>query len=520
MRRYDRVDDIARRQARLGGKTALRHNGRDTSYAAVDERSNRIAQGLVAAGVRSGDRVATLCRNTADYFAILFGALKAEAVLTPVNWRLATPEILWILTDAACPVLFVADEFAGQIADNRDALPDLELVIGLDTDALGPRLDDWMGGFPAHDPEPSPDPEAIALQIYTSGTTGRPKGAMLSHRALLSYRALPADQQPAWNDWRADDVSLLVMPIFHIGGTGFGLTTLAEGATGLIVSDFVPAQVLEFIETEGLSKIFTVPSAIQMLLREPRANQIDYSRIRTIVYGAAPMPVELLREAMGVFRCGFVQQYGMTESCGTVSVLLAEEHDPAGHARMRSVGRAMETAEIVILDEAGRPLPRGSFGEIAIRSPTLMSGYWNRPDLTAAAMTPDGFFRTGDGGHIDEDGFIFLTDRLKDLIVSGGENIYPAEVEQALTAHEAVDDAAVIGVPSERWGEAAHAVVVLKPGAIVTEAELIAWARERLAGYKLPKSVAFADRLPRNHGGKLLRRELRDPFWRGTGRTL
>lgn len=521
MRRYQTVGDIARVQARvLGEKVALRFEGQAIGYDQLDARSNAVAQGLIAAGVQPGERVGFLGRNQADYFVILFGVLKARAVMTPVNWRLAAPEVRWILGDAGCRVLFVDDEFRPAIESSGDASTGIETIIRLGTGDEPDRFDAWLAGQPNRDPTRAADPEEIALQIYTSGTTGRPKGAMISHRALLAYRGLPSDQQPRWNDWRPDDVSLLVMPIFHIGGTGFGLTTLAEGATGLVVGEFNPAQVLEFIANERLSKIFTVPSAIQMLLREPRAAEIDYSRIRTLIYGAAPMQVGLLREAMARFQCGFVQQYGMTEAAGTISVLMPEDHDPNGNTRMRSVGRAIDEADIVILDEAGARLPPDTFGEIAIRSETLMTGYWNAPEMTAQAFTPDGYFRSGDGGTMDADGYIYLTDRLKDVIVSGGENVYPAEVEAALAAHPAVEDVAVIGIPHEHWGEAVHAVVVMTPGAAVAEADLIAWARERIAGYKLPKSIRVVEVLPRNPGGKLLRRELRDPHWKGTGRTL
>jgi acyl-CoA synthetase (AMP-forming)/AMP-acid ligase II len=263
-----------------------------------------------------------------------------------------------------------------------------------------------------------------------------------------------------------------------------------------------------------------VPAAIQIVIRHPRAREVNYSRLGHILYGASPIPLELLKEAMEVFGCGFVQMYGMTETSGTIVALPPEDHDPKGSPKMRSAGKPLPGVEIVILDEAGNRLPPGQVGEIASRSNANMAGYWNLPEATAKTLQADGFLRTGDAGYMDEDGYVYIHDRVKDMIISGGENVYPAEVENAIFGHPAVADVAVVGVPDSKWGEAVKACVVLKDGATATEGDVISWARQRIAAYKAPKSVDFIEALPRNPSGKILRRELRAPYWEGRERQV
>ena len=510
---FSHLSQLAPVQAkRHGAKIALKAGAEAITYADIADRVSRTAAALVRRGVEPGDRIAFLARNTPDYYCLLLAAGTIGAVIVPLNWRLTGRELDYILRDSGAVLLFAGEEFAEAAGSLKQTLPALREVVEL------ARLTDWFAGLgPAALPEPG-SPDDVAVQIYTSGTTGHPKGAMLTHRALFAFRSLPVEAQPEWNRWTDDDVSLIVMPQFHIGGTGFGLQTLCAGATGLVMREFEAGAVLDAIEHERLSKIFTVPAALQMLLRHPRARLVDYGRIRTMIYGASPIPLDLLREAMEVFQCGFVQQYGMTEMCGTICALPPENHDPAGNRRMRSAGKPLDGVTVRIIDPDGNALPRGEVGEVAIRSVTGMAGYWNLPQASAEAMTADGFFRSGDAGYLDDDGYLFIVDRVKDMIVSGGENIYPAEVEAVLREHPAIADVAVIGVPDARWGEAVKAVVVADGP--LDGAAVIAWARSRLAGYKLPKSIDVVDALPRNAGGKVLRRELRAPYWQGAERAI
>ncbi|HJP69319.1 MAG TPA: AMP-binding protein, partial [Sphingomicrobium sp.] len=349
---------IGQQARRYQAKTALRDQGVDTSYAELDARSNQVARALQAGGVRPGNRIGYLGKNDSRYFEVLFGAAKAGAVLTPINWRLAELEVEWILGNAEIVCLFVAEQFlpmVRSIADRSDRPPTL-VIIGSD----GPgQYERWRYANSPDPVETDVSPGTVVVQLYTSGTTGRPKGAMLTHRNLLVLRAQPVDEQPDWNRFTDDDVSLIVMPIFHIGGTGFGLQTLAAGATGLIATEFDAGQILEFVENERLSKIFVVPSALQMLIRHPRARLVDYRRIRTILYGASPIPLALLREAIEVFRCGFVQMYGMTETSGTICALPPQDHDPSGNQRMQSAGSPLRYVELRIVDSKGTDLPQG-----------------------------------------------------------------------------------------------------------------------------------------------------------------
>jgi fatty-acyl-CoA synthase len=357
--------------------------------------------------------------------------------------------------------------------------------------------------------------------MYTSGTTGRPKGAVLTNGSILRTD-LDRDPslEPEWARWAEDDVGLVAMPCFHISGTGYGIQVMANGATGVITREFDPHQVLDLIECYGISKLFLVPAAMKIVLDHPRVREVDFSRLRNISYGASPIPLELLRTAIEVFGCGFVQMYGMTETSGTICALPPEDHDPGGNPRMRSVGKPLRGVEMKVIDGAGEALPPREIGEIAIRTQATMREYWQRPEATAETIDGDGWLRTGDAGYTDEDGYFYLHDRVKDMIISGGENVYPAEVENAIYGHPAVADVAVIGIPDPRWGEAVKACVVLKPGAAADPNAIIAWARERIAGYKCPKSVDFLPALPRNPSGKVLRRELRAPYWEGHQRQI
>ncbi len=512
--------DAVREHARARpDKLAFRFEGRGTTFAQFDRHTDQVANALIAAGVQPGDRVAHVGKNTDVYFEALVGAMKARAVMTPVNWRLVGPEIVYIAQDSRPKVIFVGSEFIDQA---REIVPQLDprpLMVAIEGGAPEwPSFDAWRNAAPAGPPDRSPEMTDVAIQLYTSGTTGRPKGAMLTHLSLVGLRQLPGREQPAWNTWSEDDIGLIAMPIFHIGGTGWGVTTLFNGATGVIAREFDPNAVLDFIERDRVSKIFLVPAAMQIVVRHPRAREVDYSRLQNILYGASPIPLDLLKECMEVFGCGFVQMYGMTETAGAIVALPPEDHTPDGSPKMRSAGKALPGVEVAIVDEAGNRLPPGQVGEIAARSVANMAGYFNLPEATAKTIDAQGWLRTGDAGYMDAEGYVYIHDRVKDMIISGGENIYPAEVENAIFGHPKVEEVAVIGVPSERWGEEVKAVVVPRAGETIEPAEIIAWARERIAAYKAPKSVDVIDALPRNPSGKILRRELRAPYWEGRER--
>ena len=509
--------DIVREHARLQGDTpAFTYGDEVITFAELNEGSNRVAHGLAALGVAKGDRVAFLGKNHPLYFEALLGAAKIGAVMTPVNWRLAAPEVAYILGNCEAKVVFVGEGFADILAKVRDETPLVEQVIGIDAhDFAGTDYRTWRDGFSAKPVLADVGLEDDALQLYTSGTTGRPKGAVMTHGSILSSRdAMNQGEMRAWQEPVPGDVTLLAMPCFHISGTGTGIGTMVAGTNSIVLPEYDPTEALDLIENYNISKIF------QILLNHPRVKEVDFSRLKYVTYGASPIPLELMKQAMDVLGCGFVQMYGMTETSGTIVALDPEDHVPEGSPKMRSVGTPLPGVEVKIIDEAGEEVPAGTVGEIATRSSKNMRGYYNNPDATAETIDAEGWLRTGDAGYLDEDGYLYIHDRVKDMIISGGENVYPAEVENALYSHPKIADVAVIGVPDQKWGEAVKACVVVKEGEELTEAEVIAHAREHIAGYKCPKSVDFIPALPRNPSGKILRRELRAPYWEGKDRAI
>jgi acyl-CoA synthetase (AMP-forming)/AMP-acid ligase II len=507
---------------RAYGKTrpyqpALAFEGRITTFAELDTRTNQVAQGLKAAGLQPGSRIAHLGKNSDLYMELLLGAAKAGVVMTPINWRLSPREIQYILDDSNAQLLFVGAEFQAMVPACAPKLS-TSRVVGLERPYEGNGYQEWRDAQISEDPAVALKPESPVTQLYTSGTTGNPKGVVLSHR---NYTAMQhATDRFAWSHWEPGDVSLAAMPCFHIGGTGWNVMGLYHGALNVIVREFDPIRILDSLTQWPISKMFIVPAALHLLVQQPTVRQLDFSKLKFMLYGASPMPRELLRESMEVFKCGFVQLYGMTETTGAVTALEPEDHVPANNPRIASAGKPLPDVDLAILDVQGRRVPTGSVGEIVIRSPTNMKSYWNLPKATAATVTHDGWLRSGDAGYLDADGYLYIYDRVKDMIISGGENIYPAEVENAIFGHPQVADVGVIGVPSDKWGEEVKAIVVSKPGAPQDRESIIAWARERIATYKLPKSIDFVEMLPRNGAGKILRKELRAPYWQGRERQV
>lgn len=515
------LGDVLRVHARdRGARIAFDFEGRTTTFQALEQRTSRVANALLAAGLKPGDRVCYIGKNSDHYFELFLGCAKAGVVMVPVGWRLAPPEMAFIVTNAEAKLLFVGPELVDLVKAHVRELGAGRTIIAMEAGSCWPEYEGWRDAQPATAPAVVVQPDDVAVQLYTSGTTGAPKGAMLTHRNLLEGRKRSVGAAMAWNEWTPDDVSLVAMPIGHVGGTGYGLVALVNGCKAVVAREFDPLKVLDYIEKDQVSKLFMVPAALQIVVRQPRARQVDYSRLKYILYGASPIPLDLLRECMEVFGCGFCQQYGMTETTGTIVYLPPEDHDPAGNARMRSAGLPLPGVEIRVVDAQGRELPRGETGEVATRSHANMAGYWKQEAETAATISADGWLRTGDAGYIDEDGYLYIQDRVKDMIITGAENVYPAKVESAIYGHPAVAKVAVIGVPDERWGEAVKAMVVPRPGAVVDAEDIIAFARQRIAAYKAPKSVDVIDALPRNASGKILRRELRAPYWAGRTRNV
>jgi len=373
------------------------------------------------------------------------------------------------------------------------------------------------------DPGFEPGPADVITQLYTSGTTGLPKGAMISGLNLTTILA------GAVETFRigTDTVSMVAMPLFHIGGTGWALSGMSRGGHSVVVRDIDPVDILRIIEEHRITDTFVVPAVLMSLLATPQLAEADVSSLRTIYYGASPISEDVLVRSMQALGCDFAQVYGLTETTGAITSLMPEDHEPDGPRAnlLRSAGRPFSHVELRIVDSAtGEELSAGAVGEVMARSDQTMLGYWNKPAETAAVISEDGWFRTGDAGWLSPDGYLFLHDRIKDMIVSGGENVYPAEVENALLAHPGITDAAVIGVPDDRWGETVKAVVVRAPEAdpddAALSADIISATRQRLAHYKCPTSVDFTDALPRNPSGKVLKRELRAPYWQGRERNI
>jgi long-chain acyl-CoA synthetase len=502
-----------------GAKAALLFQGETVSYAELEERVYRATAALRPAGVQAGDRVAFLDKNGLEYFELLFGAARLGAVLAPLNWRLAPAEMAYIIDDAQAVLLVAHQEFASQVAAIEASAKSLREVILIGDDGQHRAYAGWLASVDDVDSgDGSNSSDAVGLQVYTSGTTGHPKGVMLSNGNLLALlRALPLIM-----GLRPNCVQLTAMPLYHIGGTAGALGALFQGGTVVLLREAEIAAILRAIDEQRVSHIFAVPAVIQFMLQHPDCATADFSSVEVVAYGASPIPEGVLKRALARFGCGFLQSYGLTETTGPLTLLSAEDHTArsAPH-RLRSAGRAIPGSTLRIVDaESGADRAVGEVGEVWMRSPQNMLGYWRNPEATAETLRPDNWLRSGDAGYLDADGYLYLYDRVKDLIISGAENVYPAEVESALSTHPAVADVAVIGVPDDTWGEAVKAIVVREPGATVGAAELIAYARERLAGFKTPKSVEFVASLPRNPSGKLLKRELREPYWQGRERRI
>jgi long-chain acyl-CoA synthetase len=496
---------------------------RRISYAQIDAESNRVACALRALGITAHDRVGFLDKNAYEYFPLVIGAGKLDAVTVAVNWRLAAPEIAYILHHAGVKLLLAGPEFVGLLdAAGLDA--GVELVVTGDGAGRRPYAE-WVAPHDgAEDPRAAWSPNDTCYQLYTSGTTGLPKGVELTHANVHAAMSIVASTFGL----SGTSVSLVALPLFHAAGSLWGVAGLDVGATNVLLREPVPQHILSGIASHGVTHALLVPAIMQMLLAAPECDNTEFSTLRQVIYGASPISEPVLRSFMKRVTPRVNQVYGLTETTGAATVLPAADHDPDGPRAflLRSAGRPMPHTRIrIVAPETGRDVPDGDIGEIWVHGPQTLKGYWRDPDATAAAYPEgraadgSGWFRTGDAGYL-KDGYLFVHDRVKDMIISGGENVYPAEVENALMAHPDVADTAVIGVPDERWGETVKAIVVAKPGTDPSATDLVAWCRQRLAGYKCPTSVDRVAALPRNPSGKILKTELRKPYWQGHDRMV
>lgn len=507
--------EIVRQQAQLRPDAPILTFGDKTvSYADMDRSSSRAANALVRAGLKRGDRVAILSKNHPVFFEMAFACSKVGVILAGLNWRLAAPEIEAIVGDAVPSVIIVADEQRSLLTSKALATPGLQLVLSLESD-----YKPWIDSESTTDPRCNVTPDDSVFLLYTSGTTGVPKGAELTNANIFFTNNL----SELWG-FTESSVNLVGMPMFHIGGIGYGSSALVVGGHTVLLRETDPATIIAAIERHRVTHAFFVPAVIQTIVNFPGVEDADLSSLELLCYGASPIGDAVLRKAIRVLGCGFTQAYGMTETAGTIVSLPPSDHqldDPDRAKLLRSCGKALPWVELALFDPSTKTqVPTGEVGEIWVRTAMNMKGYRNKPHETATTITDDGWLRTGDAAYANDEGYVFLFDRFKDMIVSGAENIYPAEVENALYDHPAIAEVAVIGVPSERWGETPKAMVVLKPAVSVSAEELIEFARTRLARYKCPSSVDFVDALPRNASGKVLKKDLRAPFWVGHDRHI
>jgi len=496
--------------------SAISYGSRRFTYAQFNSRANRLANALHRSGIKRGDNVALLQYNYPEMLESMFACFKAGYGAVPINWRLHPKEFSFIIDHSDSRAVILSPEFNESIIDIRERIPGAVHLVSL-SGGDGGLLDyeDLISTESDHFTDITVRPDDLAWLFYTSGTTGMPKGAMLTHGNLLAMTMnFYADICPGFGP---DDVVLHAAPLSHGSGC-YALPNIGKAAANIILESktFDPDLVFKTIEKHRVTNMFAAPTMIKLLVESPAAGRYDHSSLRAVSYGGAPMLVEDLKAAMKKLGPCLVQLFGQAESPMTITYLPHRDHVPDGTPlkvkRLASAGFPRTDVEVKIFDSEDNELPPGETGEIVTRSDLVMKGYWRNPDATAGTLR-NGWLHTGDVGYMDENGYLFIMDRSKDMIISGGENIYPREIEEVLIRHGGVREVAVIGVPDPKWGEAIKAVISLKEGEIVTDTELIAFCRDHLASYKKPKSVEFVDELPKNNYGKILKRELRARYW-------
>lgn len=502
------VPDIVRHWAsKTPDKIALTCGPDSRSYHELDARSNRIANAILAVGARPGASVGFLGKNAIEFFEVWFGATKAGAAIAPFNWRCTATELAQLFDDALPVVVFAGIEFADTMREVRRLSGTRFETVYFDPASPGSdQLSLRLQAQEATDPRVPLTGDLPALLAYTSGTTGLPKGVQLSHEAFQNAFLCLA-LEPALT-WRPTDTALMVMPNFHLAGSWVSLPALYHGGSVAILPFFEPSATLAAIEQSRPTVTCLVPAAMQMLLEHPRANAFDFSCLRSMIYAGSPIGAETLKRSLDLFGCEMNQFYGTTETW-IVSLLRPHQHDPAEPDVLTSCGKPMPFVEVKIVDPDGAEVPIGEVGEFLVRSPVMFSGYRNKPDATEQAFT-DGWYRTGDLGRRDQEGYLYVIDRAKDMIITGGENVYSVEVERALAQHPAVTSVAVVGAPDRRWGEKVVAFATLQPGSGVSADDLIEHCRALIAGYKIPKAIHLEAALPTTPSGKIQKAVLRE----------
>ena len=507
------------RAARLNPEgVCTRFEGREFNWTQTREQIASLAAALGTFGLADGDRVGILSLNSDRYYQAVFAIPWAGCAMVPLNTRWALPENTYAVTDSGVRVLLFDDAFAEQASQLLQDVDTLEAAIYMGDDACPDWARSWseLVGDSAPILLPELDSNAMAGIFYTGGTTGFPKGVMQSHRAIWASAvgALPLMEM------RRKSVYLHAAPMFHMADFAGSMGATMSCASHVIVRAFEPGLVLDTLGKENVTHALLVPAMIKMMLSHPDLDSADVSSLECIAYGASPMPAATLETIMQKWPAvGLVQAYGQTE-LAPIATMMAKSDHRAGSEKLKSAGQPTAVTELRIVDEQGVDCAVGESGEIVVRGPHTMIGYWNKPEETAQALQ-EGWVFTGDAGYLDSDGYLFIVDRVKDMVVTGGENVFTTEVENAIIGHDAVQDVAVIGIPHEEWGEAVHAIVILHPGKSVTEQELLDHCRERIAGYKLPKSITFREEpLPLSGAGKVLKTELRKPYWEGMERQV
>ena len=537
------------RMQKSANDVAFKMNDDEITYKEYDRRANIIANGIFGEGCDPNSRIAVLAKNSVDYAEIQYGSIKSRTVLVGLNWRLAGPEVVFVVNDSESELVFVGPDFYPLIESIQDQFTNVKKIIAMGEHDNWESYDSWKSKFDDNDPKLKGENDDDVIQLYTSGTTGLPKGARLTNKNILA--STPMVEETWGKDWNENSVNFVLSPLFHIAGSNIIVMGIVFGCKNIVIPEPDPTRILELIGSEKIETAFMVSALIQFLLNHPNCDKTDFSSLRQIVYGASPISEDTLLRAMDVMGCEFWQVYGLTETSGIGTTLAPEYHDPS-KGKLRSCGQAYTGVDIRIIDQDGSECQQGDVGEIQIRSDVILKGYWKRDEANAESIV-DEWFYTGDAGFFDEDDFLYIHDRVKDMIISGGENIYPAEVENALMSHPDIIDAAVVGVPDDKWGETVKAFITLRNDVEETatdflnkideymndgidfaneltnkgselanyiESEIISYSKEQIASYKCPTSIEFIKDIPRNPSGKILRRVLREPFWDEKGRNV